>query len=77
MEQLHRFGKDDAIALDETDGTGAITLECRDDVARGVVKPLQGLAVDLDGAPAARPSRLKNAAAASVVARPGCHTSVK
>ena len=52
MEQFHRFRKHDAIALDQTDGTSAVTLKCRDDVACGVVKPLQGLAVNLDGAPA-------------------------
>ena len=52
MEQLHCFRKHDAVASDQTDGASTVTLECRDDIARGIVKSLQGFAVNLDGAPA-------------------------
>ncbi len=51
MQLLHCFRKHDAIALDQTEGASAVTLECRDDIARGIVKSFQGLAVNLDGAP--------------------------
>ena len=28
---------------------GTVTLQCRDHIARGIVEPLQGVAVDLEG----------------------------
>ena len=46
MQELHRLGKDERLALDQPQWTGAIALERRHDVARGVAEPLQGLSVD-------------------------------
>ena len=53
MEEFRRLREDDAAALSQSDRTGAVTVECRDDISRCIVKPLQGLAVDLDGVPGA------------------------
>ena len=49
MQELHRFGKEDAMALDQSQGTCAIALKRRHDVARGVGEPLQGVSVDFRG----------------------------
>jgi hypothetical protein len=52
VEQFHWFRKYDAVAIDQTDGTSIVTLKCRDHIARGIVKSLQGFAVNLDETPA-------------------------
>ncbi len=51
MQELHRLGEDDAMALDQGQWARAIALEGRHDVARGVGEPLQGVPVNFRGDP--------------------------